>query len=103
MQDLNPTQYGEADAGGRRHAERLLVREKHGRFWLSEIICGVLFDETVCEADTPAPRRAVASPTRGGHTSELSVAHCQRSSGFVICCSVETILSQGNRYADDDH
>jgi hypothetical protein len=27
MQDLDLTQYGEADAGGRRRAERLLVRE----------------------------------------------------------------------------
>ena len=53
MQDLDPIQYGEADAGGRRRAERLLVREKHCRSWLSKIICGVIFYETVCKADAP--------------------------------------------------
>jgi hypothetical protein len=37
MRDLDPTQYGEADAGGRRRADRLLVREKHCRSWLSKI------------------------------------------------------------------
>jgi hypothetical protein len=39
MQDLDPIQYGEADAGGRPRAERLLVREKQCRSWLSKIIC----------------------------------------------------------------
>jgi hypothetical protein len=55
MQDLDPTQYGEADARGRRRAERLLVREKHCRSWRSKIICGVIFHETLCKADAPAP------------------------------------------------
>jgi hypothetical protein len=27
--------------------------------WLSEIICGVIFDEILCKTDTPAPTRAV--------------------------------------------
>jgi hypothetical protein len=56
--------------------------------WLSEIICGVIFDETLCKADTPAPTCAV-DRDRGGHTSELSLAHCERSSGFVIWYSVD--------------
>jgi hypothetical protein len=55
MQDLDPTQYGKADVGGRRRVERLLVREKHCRSWLSKIICGVIFYETRCKADAPAP------------------------------------------------
>jgi hypothetical protein len=36
---------------------RLLVREKHCRSWPSKIICGVIFDETLCKADAPAPAR----------------------------------------------
>jgi len=50
VQDLDPTEYGEADAGGRRRAERLLVREKHCRSWLSKIICGAIFYETLCNS-----------------------------------------------------
>jgi hypothetical protein len=102
MQDLNPTQYGEADAGGRRHAERLLVRENHCRFWLSEIICGVLFDETVCEADTPAPRRAVDSPPEAAIRPNFRLPIASAALGSSSAAPW-TILSQGNRYADDDH
>ena len=57
MWDLDPTQYGEADAGGRRRADRLLVREKHCRSWLSKIICEVVFYEGLSKADAPAPAR----------------------------------------------
>ena len=101
MQDLDPTQYGEADAGGRRRAGRLLVREKHCRSWLSKIICGMIFYETLCKADAPAPARAVDSP-RGGHTSNfrLPIASTALDS---LSGAPWTILSQGNRYADDDH
>jgi hypothetical protein len=55
--NLDPTQYGEADAGGRRRAGRLLAREKHCRSWLSKIICGVIFYESRGKADAPAPAR----------------------------------------------
>ena len=57
MQDLDSTQYGEADAGGRRRTERLLVLEKHRRSWLSKIICGVILYESLDKADAPAPAR----------------------------------------------
>ena len=57
MQDFDPSQYGEADAGGRRSAGRLLVREKNCRSWLSKIICGVIFYESLGKADAPAPAR----------------------------------------------
>jgi hypothetical protein len=35
----------------------LLVREKHCRSWLSKIICGVIFYESLSEAEAPAPVR----------------------------------------------
>ena len=57
MWDLDPTQYGESDAGGLRGADRLLVREKHCRLWLSKIICRVVFYESLSKADAPAPAR----------------------------------------------
>jgi hypothetical protein len=57
MQNLDLAQYGEADAGGGRRADRLLVREKQCRSLLSKIICGVIFYETLCKADAPAPAR----------------------------------------------
>jgi hypothetical protein len=82
MQDLDPTQYGEADAGGRRRAERLLVRE-YCRSWLSKIICGVMFYETLCKADvrlrrvplTPHPRRPYVRTFVCPSRARLSVRH----------------------------
>jgi hypothetical protein len=47
-------------------------------------------------------RRAAFDSARGGHTFELSFAHREHGSRFVIG-TPWTILSQGNRYADDDH
>jgi hypothetical protein len=83
MQDLDPTRYGEADAGGRRRAERLLVREKHCRSWLSKIICGVIFYETLGKADapggapalTPHPRRPYVRTFVCPSRARLSVRH----------------------------
>jgi hypothetical protein len=88
MEDLDPTQYGEADAGGRRGTGRLLVREKHCRSWLSKIICGVIFYETLCKADAPAPARAVDSRPRRPYV-ELSFAHREHGSRFVIWYCVD--------------
>ena len=89
MQDLDPTQYGDADACGRRRAERLLVREKHCRSWLSKIICGRDFHETLCKADAPAPARAVDSPHEAAIRSEPSFAHREHDSRFAIRYSVD--------------
>src|SRR5829696_5650400 len=101
MQHLDPTQYGEADAGGRRRAERLLVRE-HCRSWLSKIICGVIFYETLCKADASAPARAVDSSPKAAIRSNLRLPIASTALGSSSD-TPWTILSQGNRYADDDH
>jgi hypothetical protein len=74
MQDLDPSQYGEAEQGGRRRAGRLLVREKHCRSWLSKIIW----------AKPSSSGTLPLTPTRGGHTVELSFAHREHGSRFVI-------------------
>ena len=102
MQDLGPTQHGEADAGGRRRAERLLVREKHRRSSLSKIICGGIFYETLCKADAPATARAVDSPPEAAVGSNLRLPIASTAPGSSSG-TPWTILSQGNRYADDDH
>ena len=71
MQDLDLTQYGEVDAGGRRRAERLLVREKHCRSWLSKIICGVIFSESLGKAMLRLRRAAVDFPVEAAIRSNL--------------------------------
>jgi hypothetical protein len=91
-----------ADAGGRRRAERLLVREKHCRSWLSKIICGVIFYETLCKADAAAPARAVDSPPEAAIRSNLRLPIASTALGSSSG-NPWTILSQGNRHADDDH
>ena len=88
--------------GGRRRAERLLVREKHCRSWLSKIICGMIFYETLCKADAPAPARAVDSPPEAAIRSNLRLPIASTALGSSSG-TPWTILSQGNRYADDDH
>ena len=102
MQDLDPTQYGEADAGGRRRAERLLVLEKHRRSWLSKIMCGATLYEALCKIDAPAPARAVDSPPEAAIRSNLRLPIASTALGSSPG-TPWTILSQGNRYADDDH
>jgi hypothetical protein len=92
MQDFDPTRYSEADAAGRRRAEPLLVRE----------ICGVICYETVCKADAPAPARAVDSPPEAAIRSNLRLPIASTALGSSSG-TPWTILSQGNRYADDDH
>ena len=42
------------------------------------------------------------TPTRGGHMFEPSFAHREHAPGSSFGTSW-TILSQGNRYVDDDH
>jgi hypothetical protein len=86
MQNLDPTQYGEADAGGRRRAERLLVSET---LPLRKIICRVIFYEALCKADASARARAVDSPPEAAIRSNFRFAHCEHGSGFVICYSVD--------------
>ena len=102
MQDLDPTQYSEADTGGRSRAERLLVREKHCRSWLSKIICGVIFYESLAKPMLRLRRAAVDSPHEAAIRSNfrLPIASTTLGSSFG---TPWTILSQGNRYADDDH
>jgi hypothetical protein len=101
MQDLDPTPYGEADAGGRRRADRLLVREKHCRPWPSKIICGVILYETLCKA-VRLRRAAVDSPPEAAIRSNLRLPIASTALGSSSG-NPWTILSQGNRYADDDH
>jgi hypothetical protein len=77
-------------------------REEHCRSWLSKIICGVIFYETLCKVDAPAPACAVDSPPEAAIRSNfrlpIASTALDSSSGTQW-----TILSQGNRYADDDH
>ena len=101
MRDLDTTQYGEADAGGRCHSDRLLVREEHCRSWLSKIICGVIFDETLCKA-VRLRRAAVDSPPKAAIRSNLRLPIASTALGSSSG-TPWTIVSQGNRYADDDH
>jgi hypothetical protein len=95
MQDLNPTQYGEADAGRSRRAERLFVR-RNCRSRLSKIICGVIFYETVCKADAPAPARAVDSPTEAAKRSNFRLPIASTALGSSSG-TPWTILSQGKQ------
>jgi hypothetical protein len=81
MQDLDPTQYDEADAGGRRRAGRLLAREKHCRSWLSKIICGVIFYDSLGKSRCSGSGAPPLTPTRGGHTFEPSFAHREQALG----------------------
>ena len=101
MQDFDPTRYSEADAAGRRRAERLLVQEKHCRSWLSKIICGVIFDETLRKA-VRLRRAAVDSPPKAAIRSNLRLPIASTALGSSSG-TPWTIVSQGNRYADDDH
>jgi hypothetical protein len=82
--------------------KRLLVQEKHCRSWLSKIICGVIFNETLCKADAPAPARAVDSAPESAIRSSLRLPIASTALGSSSGAPW-TILSQGNRYADDDH
>jgi hypothetical protein len=102
MQDLDPTQYGEADAGGRRRAERLLVREKHLPLMAQQDHLRAIFYETLCKADAPAPARAVDSPPEAAIRSNFRLPIASTALGSSSG-TPWTILSQGNRYADDDH
>jgi hypothetical protein len=102
MQDLDSTQYGEADAGGRRRAERWLVLEKHRRSWLSKIMCVAILYEALCKIDAPAPARAVDSPPEAAIRSSFRLPIASTALGLTSDTSW-TILSQGNRYAHDDH
>jgi hypothetical protein len=80
----------------------VLVREKHCRSWLSKIICGVIFYETLCKADAPAPARAVDSPPEAAIRSNFRLPIA--STAFGSSSGTRwTILSQGNRHADNDH
>jgi hypothetical protein len=101
MQYLDPTQYGEADAGGRRRRTFVGARE-HCRSWLSKIICDVIFYETLCKADAPAPARTVDSAPEAAIRSNLRLPIASTALGSSSG-TPWTILSQGNRYADDDH
>jgi hypothetical protein len=82
--------------------KRLLVREKHCRSWLSKIICGVIFCETLCKADAPAPARTVDPAPEVAVRSNLRLPTASTAPGSSSG-TPWTILSQGNRYADDDH
>ena len=101
MQDLDPTQYGEADAGVRRRAERLLVREKHCRMAQQDHL-RVIFCEALCKADAAAPARAVDSPPKAAIRSNLRLSIASTALGSSSG-TPRTILSQGNRYADNNH
>src|SRR4029453_7993164 len=72
------------------------------RSWLSKIICGVIFYETLCKADAPAPERAVDSPPEAAIRSNFRLPIASTALGSSSG-TPWTILSQGNRYADDDH
>ena len=91
-------------SGCRRSAScrTFVVREKHCRSWLSKTICGVIFYETLCKADAPAPARAVDSPPEAAIRSNLRLPIASTALGSSSG-TPWTILSQGNRYADDDH
>ena len=95
MQDLDPTQYGEAAAGGWRRGEPLLMREKHCRSWLSKIICGVIFYKTLSKADAPASARAVDSPPEAAIRSNLRLPIASTDLGSSSD-TPWTSLSQGN-------
>ena len=84
-----------------RPAERLFVR-RNCRSRLSKIICGVIFYETLCKADAPAAARAVDSPPEAAMRSNFRLPIA--STAFSSSSGTQwTILSQGDRYADDDH
>ena len=72
------------------------------RSWLSKIICGVIFYETLCKADAPAPARAVDSPPEAAIRSNFRLPIASTALGSSSG-TPWTILSKGNRYADDDH
>jgi hypothetical protein len=80
----------------------VLVREKHCSSWLSKIICRVIFYETLCKADASAPARAVDSPPEAAIRSNLRLPIANTALGSSSGAPW-TILSQGSRYADDDH
>jgi hypothetical protein len=79
-----------------------LCGARETRSWLSKIICGVIFYETLCEADAPAPARAVDSPPEAAIRSNFRLPIASTALGSSSG-TPWTILSQGNRYADDDH
>ena len=91
-------------SGCRRSAScrTFVVREKHCRSWLSKTICGVIFYETLCKADAPAPARAVDSPPEAAIRSNLRLPIASTALGSSSG-TPWTILSRGNRYADDNH
>jgi hypothetical protein len=81
VQDLDPTEYGEADAGGRRRAGRLLAREKHCRSWLSKIICGVIFYDSLGQKPMLRLRRAaIDSPLEAAIRSNFRLPIASRLS-----------------------
>ena len=102
MQDLDPTQYREADVGGRRRADRLLVLEKQRRSLLSKIICGVIFYESLSKPMLRLRRAAVDSSHEAAIGSSFRLPTATTALGSSLGAPW-TILSQGNRYADDDH
>jgi hypothetical protein len=61
-----------------------------------------IFYETLCKADAPAPARAVDSPPEAAIRSNFRLPIASTAPGSSSG-TPWTILSQGNRYADDDH
>jgi hypothetical protein len=62
----------------------------------------VIFYETLCKADTPAPARAVDSPSEAAIRPNFRLPIASAALGWSSAAPW-TILSQGNRYGDDDH
>src|SRR5215211_8341806 len=89
MQDLDPTQYDEADAGGRRRASRLLAREKHWRSWLSKIICGVIFYDSLGKSRCSGSGAPPLTPHSRRPYVRTFVCPSRAGSRFVIWYSVD--------------
>jgi hypothetical protein len=100
VQDLDP---GTAKRRQRSASCRTIVGARETRrSWLSKIICGVIFYETLGKADAPASARAVDSPPEAAIRSNLRLPIASTALGSSSG-TPWTILSQGNRYADNDH
>ena len=102
MQDLDPAQDGEADAVGRRRADRLVARETLPLMAEQDHLWRDLLRESGQSRCSRLRRAAVDSPLEAAIRSNLRLPIASRALGSSSG-TPWTILSQGNRYADDDH
>jgi hypothetical protein len=95
MQDLDPTQYGEADAGGPASCGSFVGARETLSLMAEQIICGVIFYESLGKAVIRLRRAAVDSSVAAAIRSNFRLPIASPALGSSSGAPW-TILSQGH-------